>query len=162
MYLTLAEADAYFNTHLQRDTWFSYLPEERSRALAEATRIIDSLPYAGRVAVPGQPHAFPRAFPASFLLPPSEQSFDHLLYGLRPYYVQPAVPQRVLDAVCEVALHLLASQNDSRRKLQEAGVTRFSLGELSEEYGPVGLKQLLGSAAYRLLQPYLAGSVACV
>lgn len=162
MYLTLAEADAYFTDHLQRDTWFEHLPEERDRALTEATRIIDSLPYAGRVAAPGQEHAFPRAFPASFPLPPSEQSFDHVLYGLRPYYIQPSVPQRVLDAVCEVALHLLTTQNDTRRQLQEAGVVRFSLGELTEEYSPTGYKQLLGPAAYRLLQPYLAGSVACI
>lgn len=162
MYLTLAEADAYFANHLQRDTWFNYLPEERERALSDATRLIDSLPYAGRTASPGQQHAFPRTFPASFPLPPSEQSFDHLLYNLRPFYVQREVPQRVLDACCETALHLLTTKGDMRRKLQEAGVTRFSLGNLTEEYGPAGIKQLIGPAAYHLLQPYLAGSVACI
>lgn len=159
MYLTLAEADEYFTNHLQRDSWFNFLPDERSRALTEATRIIDSLPYAGRVANLGQPHAFPRAFPAPFFFPSSDQI---LQLSPLPYYVQSAVPQRVIDACCELALHLLTSQNDPRRQLQEAGVTRFTLGELTEEYGPTGLKQLLGPAAYRLLKPYLAGSVACI
>lgn len=46
-YGTLAEANAYFAARLHSDTWTESNPDDRPKALTEATRILDALQYKG-------------------------------------------------------------------------------------------------------------------
>lgn len=81
------------------------------------------------------------------------------------------VPQAVKDACCEEALALyemyVSSPGDAkRRKLQDQGVTSFSVGKLSETYGTVKAsakwKGLHSQEAYDFMKEYIAGAVRAI
>ena len=59
-YVTLAEADAYFETVPDATTWDNKLDDARNRALIAATRWIDSFVYFGDRCDHGQALKFPR------------------------------------------------------------------------------------------------------
>ena len=59
-YVTLAEADAYFETVPDATTWDNKLDDARNRALIAATRWIDSFVYFGDRCDDGQALKFPR------------------------------------------------------------------------------------------------------
>ena len=134
-YVTLEEANSYFEGRLHAAAWDNAQYGEREKALEMASRAIDRLPLAGRPAGPAQGHAFPRH-------PDTE------------------VPQAVKDACCEEALALLDRGDSERRKLQAEGVASFTIGSLSETYrvGAMG-RGLLSPEAKELLRPWLLGAV---
>jgi hypothetical protein len=139
-YVTLEEAQAYFSARLFSDAWANAADPDKIKALEMATRAIDRQPIAGRKTDPAQALAFPR-------------------------YPDIEVPQAVKDACCEEALALLERGNSQRRKLQQEGVTVFSIGGpsgLNEQYRPGAGRGLLSQEARELLRPWLAGSVAIV
>jgi hypothetical protein len=60
-YVTLAEANSYFTTHLNGATpWASATTDQREQALRQATKDIDARQYKGVVTVTGQALEFPR------------------------------------------------------------------------------------------------------
>jgi hypothetical protein len=61
IYGTTAGANSYLNGSFQfAATWAALSPDQKSRALVEACRMIDRQTYAGEPTTPGQAHAFPR------------------------------------------------------------------------------------------------------
>ena len=78
----------------------------------------------------------------------------------------PVVPEAVKKACVEEAIALYSyytsDGNTKRTELQAAGVKSFSVGKLSESYGPKSLSRsrgLMSEEAFRLMKPYIAGSV---
>lgn len=67
----------------------------------------------------------------------------------------------IVRAVCEQALYLIETQNSSRSKLIEQGVTSFSVEGLSESYDTSKIKSSainkVCSEALAYLRPYIAG-----
>jgi len=59
-YLTIPEAQTYFDGRLNADCWDDAVDAERTKALLQATRAIDRLNFRGELASSGQALQFPR------------------------------------------------------------------------------------------------------
>ena len=134
-YVTVSEADDYFETHLAHSFWDSLSADEKLRALTTATRRIDAQWLVGERYDEGQDLAFPRTMDGD------------------------EVPERVKDACCEEALFLL----EGRAEAVERGVQSVRAGDASETYSAEALRSAsrhgLSSTAKRLLFLWLKKSV---
>ena len=114
-YVTMEEAEAYFLQRLGADAWDGAVPSAKEAALVTATRLLDSMRWAGMAATDEQPLAFPRAI----------TYFDPKKGAL----VTPTgVPPRVTNAQLELALHIL---NSPEVLSEEASVDEMSLAKLN-------------------------------
>lgn len=170
-YVSLEEAESYFEARLDSSAWVSAPSEDREKALITAARALDRLTFIGRPADPTQPLAFPRIWPPSVYVRHSRRTDpfydpefppDSLLYRS----LETGTPRAVLDAQCEEALALLSQDASdlARQRLQAQGVKSFGLGRLSESYGPAqgGLNTLKSLEARQLLTGLTAGTVTIV
>lgn len=150
-YISVADADAYFNERLYSSSWDNATADDKARALIMATKAIDRQPLKGIKDMETQTLAFPRYDPSKYL--------DEVEYSNEDLVIEAEVPQIVLDAVCEEALALLDRGDDQRAKLQQAGVKSFSLGSLSESYASGSGRGLTSQQAKELMRPWLGGAV---
>jgi hypothetical protein len=132
-YLTVDEADSYFGDRFGADAWTNADPITKAKALVTATDTLESLKWAGSVIDP-QALAFPRV--GAFFDP-----HTGTMQQLTP------IPNRILNAVCELAIHLLENG------LPNSGGTVHDL-----VIGPItltGIKrgQTLPDVVLRLIQP---------
>lgn len=137
VYVTLEEANTYFESRLHAEAWTNASDADKQKALEMATRAIDRTPVKGVKTSYDQTNQFPR-------------------------YPDMEVPQTVKDACCEEALAILERGNSQRRKLQAEGVTSVSIGGLSETYAVGSGRGLLSQEAKELLRPWLLGAVRIV
>lgn len=100
-YITRAAADTYLNLRLNASAWSNASVDDQAKALIEATRDLDALPWRGIRATDAQALAFPRD---SLVNPDATISDPAVDY---PYYADDMIPERVLDATCELALEFL-------------------------------------------------------
>lgn len=100
-YGTLSRANAYFNRKLRNQPWVDSYPDDRKKALIEATRIVDSLNYAGVKADPTQEHQFPRSTLGYVTI-----SADGSLLSVSAV-ADASVPQDIEYATYEIAIKLL-------------------------------------------------------
>lgn len=145
-YVTITEANEYFDGKLYADEWNRADETTKEKALKEACRRINRLAFKGEKVVEAQLLAFPRKMPI----------FNRI--GVIGFTDDTGIPEEVKAAQCEEALALLRYGNNARTKAQEQNVIRVSFGEISEEYR-TNLK-LLSKEALEILKPYLAGVVA--
>lgn len=161
-YLTLADANTYLNSHyVSTDpkllAWLTLSNPDCEILLRKATQLIERQVYIGFKAWATQLMEFPRAIYT-----------DNGIVGLplnnmflgREWYVQPSVPQPVLDAECEIAIDLVAGISE-RLELQRQGVRKIVLGGLTEMYAGE-TNDIYSFEARRLLAPFKAGSVSIV
>lgn len=134
-YVTLEEANTYFESRLHAEAWTSATDTDKQKAIAMATRAIDRMPIRGLKTTWDQPNQFPR-------------------------YPNTEVPQEVKDACCEEALAILERGNSQRRRLQQEGVASYSIGGLTETFvaGARG-RGLISQEARELLRPWFLGAV---
>lgn len=139
MYVTLSEAQEYFEDSLSIGQWLTASTQAQARALRSATRRIDAQPLIGRKLEPSQDHAFPRRYWR-----------DH---------TDSDVPAAVKAACCEEALSVLQESDDARGLAQAQGVTSVRVGDVSETYTEAMTAQRardgLSPAARRLLRPWI-------
>lgn len=160
-YISLADAKTYFSTRLYADAWTAADDDTKSSALIMATRKIDRQKFNGQKANYDQTLKFPRAF---YLGQRYNRKFGLTIDNVRGagWYVETEVSNDVIYAVCEEAAAILriGAAANKRAELQAQGVTSFSLGSLSENYGP-GSKgeKILSVEAREYLSSYLAGVV---
>ncbi len=133
-YCTIEYANEYFGRRLHAESWEQADNSTKEKALWQATRSIDRMPFRGRKTDLHQPFAFPR-------------------------YPDTEIPEAVKEACCEEALAILESGNSQRRKLQQEGVQSITLGSMSETYIAGAGKGLLSQEAKELLRPWLIGAV---
>jgi hypothetical protein len=95
-YVTVAEADSYFETRIDVAAWASAIEGEKAKALVTATMVLDNLDWTGAAVSETQTLAFPRA--GSY--------FDPRL-GVYVELVSTTVPSRIITATFELAYHLL-------------------------------------------------------
>ena len=96
-YVTVAEADAYFETRIDSDIWFDASNSEKIQALVTSTAVLDQMSWAGVAVSAEQSLAFPRN--GSYFDPRAGQ-----------VVVLDGVPSRVVQACYEQALHILANE----------------------------------------------------
>lgn len=133
-YATTLEAEAYFNNKLHAEPWECATADQRRRALAEATSIIDKLNFAGAKTSSDQDNQFPRD-------------------GLTE------VPVTIRYASCEIALALLDGV-DPQMEYENIALKSQAYGSLraninSELLSPHTLAGVPSVTAWRYLIPYL-------
>ena len=162
-YISLVDAETYLDTRLFADVWTAASADDKARAVIMATKKIDRLTLEGAKKTTTQKLEFPRRYPHDTRYGSFMTDATNINQAGEGWYAESDVPQAVLDAVCEEALALLASANDSRRKMQRAGVKSFTLGSLSESFydnaGTTKANALISQEAKELMKPFIAGAV---
>ena len=140
-YITIAEAEELLAGKALHTEFVALSSEVKEKLLIDAAMRIDSLIYSGRKRSVMQYMEFPRN-------------------------TMNEVPYQVKYAQALEAVSVLDKDAESRRNLQEQGVTSVTLGKVSESYGNSTVKQkyrgLYNSEAFSLLRRYFAGSVPIV
>lgn len=130
-------AESYFDTRLGTDAWDDASPEDRNKALIQATRMIDRLRFKGLKADPDQPLEFPRIT-------------DNINLG---------IPLDIQIATCELALVLLDGI-DPEREIKDLYVSNRSFVttrvQFERSYVPEHTRAGIPSAtSWSYLKPYL-------
>lgn len=135
-YVTVEEADSYFDSTLKSEEWNKYDTSTKARALITATKQIDRLPFQGRKLDINQFLEFPRT-------------------------TTNGIPNEIIYATCEQALFLLKG-GSKRQELQQQGVKSYSLGDLSETFADnlSDAQKTICPEALSYLRRFLLGSVA--
>ncbi len=129
-YMLLADADTYFDDFLTTSDWTSFSDANRTKALKEATRMIDNCYFLGEKYDYNQDNQFPRYL---------QLDIESELYDLNG-----VVPDVVKQACCWQALHLLRTtktygtivQNHdmARRESQSKGLASAGRANVSESW----------------------------
>lgn len=140
-YVSLSDANAYFDTRLNSDAWTAASETDKEKALIMAARIMNEFRYTGRKYNYTQPLAFPR------LGTEHELSDGQLML----YAVLITVPESVKNAQCEQAIYLLEGE-DQNKLLASAGVQSYGAGGASFSLYNDGYTQLAPKARHFLSQ----------
>lgn len=137
-YVTVAEADAYFEDRLDAAAWTSAKSSEKSKALVTATSYLDSLEWTGVAVSHAQSLAFPRA--GGYFDPRlgANVSFDA------------NTPSRVIKATYELAYHFL---NNDGLLDDTGGVTSLQIASIS--LTDIKATSKMPSVVSRLIKPLL-------
>lgn len=106
-FVTLDEANNYFNNRPNSDAWVNLSNSEKEQVLQYATLKINSLPFIGSKLSEEQPLEFPRNF-------------------------SPQMPSEIKFGVCEEALAILQNSVHSQNKM--LGIESMSVGSSSVSY----------------------------
>lgn len=133
-YATRTEAQAYFDERLNVDAWDDASSADQTKALAQATKIIDQLNYRGEKYDEDQENQFPRG--------------DDI-----------EVPQDIKDACSEIALALLDGV-DPELEFENLKMTSQGYANVRSTYDAIAVPEhfLAGVpsvTAWRYLKPYL-------
>ena len=152
-YVTLAAADEWFAASARAGQWSGFSMDERTNALIEATRNIESLGgpkdsmTARRARFGGEPAYFTQGlhFPRGHDI----DSGGHFI-----------VPHGVRDAVCEQALYLLqdnaAPALEDHSANQAAGIASKSVDGYSVTYRPGTTPYGIGLRAWNIIRDYVS------
>jgi hypothetical protein len=142
-YVTEGEADAYFQARLHATTWPALTPDDKRRALAWATRLLESwITWSGSAATYTQRLAWPRygcATVTGAFIPPTE------------------LPHELKVSVCELAWNLTQTDATVWPESVVGGLTSLTAGPVTLEWatGPTaGL-----TPSMRLLSPNVLGPI---
>lgn len=144
-YVSLAEANAYFETRLNSSDWTSASDPNKEKALASACRIIDMQAFKGSKVYTtsvGDPNYQKLQWPRY------ADDSDTYMLGI-PHLMStkdsnewvdstnvPIIPEKLKLAQCEQALFMLRHMegSDKRQSLRAQGVSSFNVGGVSESY----------------------------
>lgn len=140
-YLSITDAQTYFNGKLNTDAWDDATTADQTKSLIQASTQIDSLNYKGDYLVRSDPingtgttqeHEFPRD------------------------YQPTGVPLEVLYACCEIALWLLDG-GDPEQEVASGFSASQSYAEVRESYNGTNMAARCGmpTAAFNFLMPHL-------
>ena len=161
-YISVSDADTYFDTILFPEPWTTTVTETKEKALKMATKKIDSLMLIGRKVEIDQPLEFPRSLYSDTASVYGYQTgiINNTRYG--GWVDETEVTQAVKEATCEEALALIRGgiQANKRAELQRQGVTSFGIGPLSESYSGASSSpnRIISGTAAQLMSRYVGGS----
>ncbi len=142
-YITVDEGDAYFAGRLRTTAWDNASPEDKEKALIEASTIIDNLNFAGEKLELQQEHEFPR-----FGVDPT---LDDIVYD-------GDIPVILKLAVCEQAYAMLDGF-DTEKEINNIQIDSKSFGDVKTHYDrdgvPINLKCGICALAWQFLLPLL-------
>lgn len=134
-YISVDDAQSYFDTRLRSDAWDDASVSDRTKALATATRSIDRLNFIRYKADDNQPNEFPRVD-------------------------QTSIPQDILLACCEEALALL-DDTDPEFEMSSLGNTTTAYAQIKDSNSLVAENiraGIMSFVAWNFLKPWLADS----
>ena len=138
-YITLADAKIYFSESLSVEAWDNATDDTKDRALATATKRIDTNTFMGTRSTDTQALKFPRD---------GLDSHD----GIE--FTDGETPQQIKDAQCEIALALLS-------EISLNGVENFgeiSIGSISFEDNQSDIVSSSGASWIDLLSLFIIGN----
>lgn len=138
-YVSLEEANTYFNARLNNGHWLSLDEPKKQASLIQATQIIDSKNYNGQKTLPNQPLRFPR---------------KNIIYD-GEYLKSDEIPLKIKQATCELAIHLLSEDVTAPSEL--GGFERVKLGvlEVQTKSNAPSMIETLPPLVKALLNPFL-------
>ena len=142
-YLSVADADAYFAASFNAAAWAALSDADKTIALGEATKWLETLCWAGEKCDAGQPLAWPRVVEAAGCCSGADCS---------------ALPPALVQATAELALALYQDQTAiiGGGGASGSAIKRSKLGDLEVEYfeGGTGTGGRYGSNAPLVLQRF--------
>ena len=120
-YVSLAEANTYFDTRFNSGLWTAADANVKASALVTTTRMLDEMPWIGTVVSDTQALAFPRVC----------EYFDPKV-GSLIYLDGSTIPDRIARATLELAYHLLNNDGllDSSDSVSEIAIGSIKLNGL--------------------------------
>lgn len=130
-FATTDEADTYMDARLNSTAWSGASSDDKARALIEATREVNYLPYVGDRTAFTQSLAWPRNFAINPDLPQ--------IIGVRDiaqlYYDNTVIPDRIKNATIELAHEFLrAGTTDVASYDKDLNVTRKKVDVLETDF----------------------------
>ena len=157
-YVTVVEAQAYFEERLHEQAWSIARASDRPKALLKATRIIDTLNFAGcKNAVYVLLENNPDATPTQIRAAEAAQELEF------PRDEDTEVPAEIEQACCEIA-HALLDGVDPDSELENLGIVSQGYASVRTTYNRanVSIEHLMNgvpsATAWRLLKPFLRDS----
>jgi hypothetical protein len=119
-FCTLAEANTYHDGHNYATAWLSASMDQRNRALATATRLLDELvEWKGDVSSETQALGWPRTY--------SQDLNGNEIAGN-------VVPQKLKDAEAEFARQLIEANRMQDSKTETEGIEEMKVGEIELKF----------------------------
>jgi len=118
-YVTLVEADTYFETRIDSANWTAAIDSVQEAALVTATAIVDNHAWIGSVVSSSQALAWPR----------NNAIYNDTRLGLNVTIGNTVIPDQVKEAVYEQALHLIDNEDLLQNKSQT--FESISVGSIS-------------------------------
>lgn len=144
-YVTVAEADTYFETRIDSANWIDASDEIKEQALVTATQLIDDHAWIGSAVSSSQALAWPRS---------SVIYWDDRL-GLQMSVDEDVVPTRVKTAVFEQALHLVNNEDLLAGTVQTFESISVGSISLSDSNGDVSKTPIKPSIVMKSIKPLL-------
>lgn len=147
-FVTLAEANTYVEGRLNASTWETdATDDDKNRALVEATRELNALPWDSLRTDDTQALAWPRQ---SFLNPDSPNA---------QYFDTDEIPQRVKNATMELAFQFVKAGTTDIASLDPTdGIIRKKIDVLETEYAPAAERRIHGLRRF----PRIWNEVGCL
>ena len=145
-YVSLEEAEEYFDTRIDAAAWFAADTEDKESALVTATLILDENQFIGVAVSSDQSLGWPRS--GAMYLDPK--------LGLWIEIPEDEIPARLQKAVFEQAYHLLTNENLLDGKSQN--FEEISVGSISikDSNSDTTRTPMVNGLAKKLLRPLLA------
>jgi len=144
-YVTIADADTYFETRIDAAEWDSSNDETKEQALVTATQLIDERHWIGAAVSSSQALAWPRK--------------DAIYYdprmGQQITIANDEVPSQVKIAVYEQALHLVQNEDLIAQKVQTFESISVGSIRLTDSNGDVTKTSITPSIIIKPLRPLI-------
>ena len=144
-YVTMVEADAYFDTRIDAGAWLNADDDDQESALVTATLLLDENQFIGVAVSSTQSLAWPRK---------DAIYFDPKL-GMEKSVTTDTYPKRVKVATFEMALHLLTNENLLDNKTQTFERIKVGSIEIEDSTKDVLKIPVLPLRIKKLLSPLL-------
>jgi hypothetical protein len=147
-YVTVSEAEDYFDTRIDASSWNSADADDKESALVTATLILDENQFIGAAVSSTQSLAWPR----------TSASYLDTKLGQRVNIGIGEIPKRMKLAVFEMANHLLANENlldNTAQTFEKIKIGSIAIEDNSSDYMP---PPLVPNTARKFLKPLLVAS----
>lgn len=154
-YLTLAEANAYFETRLSADAWDN--ADDPERALMFATRVLDKMGQPYKYLIFGDPQYY-RTRPQWTGAPTTTtQKLSWPRTGMLDAndneIADTVIPQDLKDATAELALALLVSDRTLDSDISIQGITSIKAGPVSLSFKDMIASKVMPDYVWSLMPP---------
>lgn len=139
-YITLDDAELYFETRLHKTEWTAATDDNKEIALMWATRLLDaSIEWKGSVVDTDQALQWPRGD----------------VYDRNDTLIsETVIPDDILNATCELALALIRSERTEDLEQDAQGLRRLTAGPIELEFKDLVQAKVIPDAVWAYIRPY--------
>ena len=144
-YVTVDNADSYFETRIDSAAWFDASDEVKEQALVTATQLVDDNAWIGSAVSPSQALAWPRKYAIYY---------DQRL-GQEISFSVTEIPERLKTAIYEQALHLVNNEDllaGTTQTFESISIGNISISDSNNDVTRVPMKP---SIVMKLIKPLI-------